>query len=110
MNVKRILAIILALIPGTDLALEETLETTFEGSTESSTQSQKIQIARMVKRDAEMYLAGSSMTRELRLKLERLQADHPELDSDELVECVLEKVDRTLVKAGASAGRERSSR
>jgi len=85
---KRILAIVLVLIPASGIA-EESLEVTLESSFESTSQPEKVQIAQAVQRDAEGYLAGSDMTRALRLKIEQLQTEHPELDSDELVEHAL---------------------
>ena len=86
---KRVLAIFLALIPASGLAAEvldamsgPTSEESSETSVDATTQSEKVQIAHAVKRDAEGYLAGSEMTRALRLTIERLQAEHPELGTD----------------------------
>lgn len=85
---KKILAIVLVLIPASGIA-EESMEVTVESSFEITSQPEKVQVAQAVQRDAEGYLAGSDMTRALRLKIEQLQTEHPELDSDELVEHAL---------------------
>ena len=94
---KKILAIVLVLIPASGIA-EELMEATLQSSFESTSQPEKVQIARAVQRDAEGYLAGSHMTRALRLKIEQLQTEHPELDSDELVEHALNEANAIMAE------------
>ena len=74
------------------------MEATFESSIESTSQPEKVQIAQTVQRDAEGYLVGSDMTRALRLKIEQLQTEHPELDSDELVEHALNEANAIMAE------------
>lgn len=92
---KKILTICMLLIPVISLGNEELLKTSSE-LTESSNQSARVQVAYEVKRDAEGYLAGSEMTRALRLKLEQLHSASPELETDELVERALDEADTLL--------------
>jgi hypothetical protein len=67
-------------------------------SIDASSQSARVQVAHAVKRDAERYLAGSEMTRVLSLRLEQLQSDNRDLDSDELVERALDEAVEILTK------------
>ena len=79
--------------------LGSSLQSSVESSSEASTQNARVQAAYEVKRDAEGYLAGSEMTRALSLKLERLHAKCPDLESDELVEHALDEADAVLAAA-----------
>ena len=90
---KKLLATCLIFAPAIALASAETAGTASEG-----TNSARIQIAYAVKRDAEAYLAGAEMTRALRLKLEQLQSEHPDLESDELVERALDQADLIIAE------------
>lgn len=100
----RLLAICLILasvLAFADEAFNELAESTFDSSTtstEDSANSARVQIAFEVKRDAEGYLAGAEMTRALRLKLEQLQSEHPNLDSDDLVEHALGEADAIIAE------------
>ena len=99
-QMKKTLTIIMLLIPAVTLnaaeLFAEVLGSSIQSSLEASTQNARVQVAYEVKRDAEGYLAGSDMTRALKLKLEQLHSEHPDLDSDELVEHALDEADTTL--------------
>ena len=99
---KKILTLMTLLLPTIPFADELTaspLESTLESSSEVSTQNAKVRLAYEVKNDAEGYLAGSDMTRALSLRLRRLQSEHPDLESDELVERALDEADTFLAAA-----------
>ena len=82
--------------------LTESSESSIESSVDSS-QSQEIQIAGTVKRDAEKYLAGSEMSRLLRSRLRELKTEHPELESDELIDYALAEAVATLAEVDTGA-------
>jgi len=94
---NKIMIIVLVLLPAFGLA-NEVIEGMSQSVSESSAQSARVQIAQAVKRDAEGYLAGSEMTRSLRLKLEQVQLEHPELGSDQLVEFALNEADDVIAE------------
>jgi len=102
-DMKKILIIMMLLIPAVTLnaaeLFAEVLGSFIQSSSEASTQNARVQVAYEVKRDAEGYLAGSEMTRALRLKLEQLHSDNPDLESDELVERALDEADTFLAAA-----------
>jgi len=101
-------ALFLVFAPALALAGEEFVEFSGESSSETSTDSTetseaaRVQVAYEVKRDAEGYLAGAEMTRALRLRLNELQSEHPELDSDELVEHALDEADAIIAEERAA--------
>lgn len=98
---RKLLAICLVLAPAIAPANEESSEASLEGSfvsSEGTTNSARVQVAYEVKRDAEGYLAGAEMTRALRLKLQRLQSEHPDLDTDDLVERALDEADALIAE------------
>jgi hypothetical protein len=103
----KLLAICLVFAPAIALASEESnsmAEASFEGSSASSEASlaARVQVAYEVKRDAEGYLAGAEMTRSLRLKLEQLQSEHPDLETDDLVEHALDEADALIAEERAT--------
>ena len=105
-QMKKILAICIVLIPAFALGNDQSVQTLSElvgqsitdGISDSSSQSARVQVAYEVKRDAERYLAGSEMTRALNLKLEQLHSDNPDLESDELVEHALDEADAVIAE------------
>ena len=97
---KKILVICALLVPAFVFGSEESGESG-ESSSDSASDSSltaRVQIAYDVKRDAEGYLAGSEMTRALRLRLEQLQSENPDLDSDMLVEYALDEADMIIAE------------
>jgi len=105
-DMKKILTLCAVLIPAIALGGDDFVqglselsgESTTQTISDSSNQSARVQVALEVKRDAEGFLAGSEMTRALSLKLERLHAKCPDLESDELVERALDEADAVIAE------------